>query len=398
MTPLSSLIGLALLLLLAGCTQAPPPPPPPLPPCSTEPLIPVAADQVSWQPSSLLNVVDAQYIDSLAHNQVVVTQGSYEAGQLLLANCNDGLLRRIAGVSQVSVQGLRKIYLQTETAGLEQAIERGRAEFQFGELPLEAETTTSAWPGVTAVGGKVNFKNVTWSPQPGVKITLNGYIAQTFNPQFGLRIEQQTLQEFTARLAGNLTANLQASISANSAALLPAVGSEKTLATFAIRRAFLLGGVPVVVVVEPKVVVGAEANLGAGLTAQASITPSLAMMVGIEYRNRAWNSLFQPPSFALKPALEVIGAAGSTARVYSRIDFDLKFYGLLGPRLSAEPYLGLTLRAEPASSSLRAGLLSSVGVQAGFSVLGQNLAVAYSGPSQDVGQGYSCTLEGCQSE
>ena len=397
MTPPSSLVGLALVLLLAGCTQAPPPPPPP-PACHTETLIPVAADQVSWQPSSLLQIIDAQYIDSLANNQVVVTQGSYQAGQLLLANCNDGLLRRIAGVSQVSVQGLRKIYLQTEMATLEQAIEGGSAEFQFGELPLEAETTTSAWPGVTAVGGKVNFKNVTWSPQPGVKITLNGYIAQTFNPQFGLRIEQQTLQEFTARLAGTLSAQLQANFSASSAALLPGVGSEKTLATFAIRRAFLLGGVPVVVVVEPKVVVGAEANLGAGLSAQAGINPSLAMMVGLEYRNRAWNSLFQPPSFALKPALEVTGAAGSNARIYSRIDFDLKFYGLLGPRLSAEPYLGLTLRAQPASSSLRAGLSSSVGVQAGFNVLGQHLAVAYTGPSQDVGQGYSCTLEGCQSE
>jgi len=358
----------------------------------------VPADQVSWQPSSLLRVVEAQYIDSLNNSQVVVTQGSYETGQLLLANCNDGLLRRISGVSQVSGQGLRKIFLQTETASLEQAIQTGQAEFQFGELPLEAETTTMAWPGVTAVGGKVNFKNVTWSPQPGVKIVLNGYISQTFNPQFGLKIEQQTLQEFTARLAGTLSANLQASLSASSAAVLPGVGSEKTLATFAIRRAFLLGGVPVIVVVEPRVVVGAEANLAAGLTAQASITPSLSMMVGLEYRNRTWNSLFQPPTFSLKPVLEVGGAAGSNARVYSRIDFDLKFYGLLGPRLSAEPYLGLALRAQPASSSLRAGLASSMGVQAGFTVLGQNLAVAYTGPSQDVGQGYSCTVEGCQAD
>lgn len=397
-------IALAILLGLLGCNQSPPPPPPPPPPpaCQSVTPIQVPAEQVTLVPLTTLKVLDPTLIDEVNATQLVVNDGTYEAGQLLLSNCNDGLLRKIKGVSEssqgVGSQGIKKIFIQTEATSLEEAIQQGEASFKFGDLPLEPETTIQAMSGVQALGGKVTFKNVTWTPQPGVTVTLNGFLSQTLEPEFNFKIEGNSLKEFLAKLQGTLTSNLQASIVASKGVSLAPANSERVLATFVIRRAFLLGSVPVVVVIEPRVIAGVEANLGGGLNVAAGIAPTLTLAAGVQYKNSKWGLVWQPPAFTLNPTFTYSAPAGSDARIYSRIDFGLKFYGLGGPKIATEPYLSLALEAAPAKGTLRAGLSSTMGVQAGFTVLGKALELAYDGPAQDVGKEFNCTTSACSAK
>lgn len=384
--------AMATLGLLAGCT-------PPEP------------GGFSLNPNAV--VLPEAEVDSVAANEMYVqTDKELKSGQLVVSDEGDGLVRRITEATtiqsrQVGAQIVRKVYLKTEEASLEEAVVAGDARLDFGELQIGEDSLVQALPGVSvqAVTGRINITNVTFSPAQGVNITLNGFVQQKLSPKFRLVINQaagsdvSSVDVFEAALDGSLTASLQARIVADKKFSL-AAGTEQPIAQFApLRQAFSVGVVPVVVVVTPRLVVGASGGADSQVTIQAGIQPTLSVNAGVRYDRdgaQKWVGVWTPPSFNLNPSFSYTVPSNGNGQLYAKMVLDVKFYGVAGPTLEAKPYVGLTFNPSPATATVRAGLGASAAVSAGFKVLGKGLELGTSPLSYDASKDYSCSASRCQ--
>ncbi len=133
----------------------------------------------------------------------------------------------------------------------------------------------------------------------------------------------------------------------------------------------------------------------------AGIKPSFGAGFGVKYDGvtKEWTSVGSNPTFNLNPTFEYSTKAGGTASAYVRFAIGIKFYGAAGPTIEARPSLDLTLFDTAAKGArLTAGVTGSVGVQAGFKVLGAGLAVTYSDTIFDPKTIFNCTFNNAQSK
>jgi hypothetical protein len=401
----------ALLLLAAACNPAQKA----LPECSSQSQTdPATPDGVSGSLSldSSAKVIPLAEIEGTNGNEFQLATGeTFQPGQVVLTECNDGILRKVSEVRDsgagIGAQGIRKVYLKTEEASLEEAVAAGDASLDFGDLQIGEDSLVQALPGVSVqdVTGKINISNVSFQPVQGVTVTLNGFVQQKLSPKFRLVINKAagsgvpSVDVFEAALSGSLTASLQAKIVADKKFSL-AAGTEKQIAQFApLRQAFLVGAVPVVVVVTPRLVVGASGGADNQVTIQAGIQPTLSVNAGVKYDRDAekkWVGVWTPPSFNLNPSFSYAVPGNGTGQLYAKMVLDVKLYGVAGPTLEAKPYVGLTFNPSPATATVRAGLGASGAVSAGFKVLGKGLELGTSPLTYDAGKDYSCSASTCQ--
>jgi hypothetical protein len=113
-------------VLLAGLTSAAlvacpqPPAPAPIVTCANSPTFePASSVTVTGMTTDAsTRVVDAADISSVEANrlQVAETGGAFKAGELLVSECNEGLIRKISGIQpavsgqQLSPLGIKKVY------------------------------------------------------------------------------------------------------------------------------------------------------------------------------------------------------------------------------------------------------------------------------------------------
>jgi hypothetical protein len=331
----------------------------------------------------------------------VQTDRNLAAGQVVISDEGEGLVRRISSVTptgfgQVRGQAVRKFYVQTTAASLEDAVASGEANLDWGTLAIGEDTKTQSLEGVEsqAFTGRINLTNVTFSPPgvTGVSITLNGFIEQNLQPNFNLKFSSGSIESFRAGIKGSFTASIKASIQANKS--YSPFSLNKDLATWNIRRAFLVGAVPVVVVLQPKLVAGVSSNAAGQVKVEVGIAPTFTTDVQLDYsRLRApaqrWQNSFNA-SFALNPTFKYDTPAGGKAEAATGLNMDIKFYGLAGPSLEAKPFMNLTLNAANPTASLKSGINGSSKVEAGFKVLGKGLETAYAGPAVEKAKSFSC--------
>jgi len=390
-----------LLVLLTACTTA----------SQTIQACTAVTDQGtatgSFTPAANARVLDPNMVE-VAPNQIVVTDNTFtaSAGDTLISNCNDGLLRKVTTVSTqfvpgsgVSAQAIRKVYIQTTAASLEDAVTSGDANLDFGTLQIGDASLTQSVPGVSAeaITGKINLKNVTFSPAPGITVTLNGSVTQSIDPTFRLQFAGSKVSLFETGIAGTLASQLTATITTTGKATL-AVAKEQQLASYSLKRAFLVGAVPVIVIIEPKLIAGASAGADKPITVNAGIAPSLSVNLGVKYDGSTspgkWSSLSSNPAFqaSLNPSFSASTPGGGQGQVYAKLVLDVKFYGVLGPSLEAKPFANLNISASTPNQATLAGGLSGTGaLKAGFTVLGKGLSTEYSLPSYTTSQAYTCS-------
>lgn len=384
----SPLLLAALAAILAGCTMA---------------------DQngtggtLNLDPNAV--VIPADQVDSAtATDMNVQTEKELKTGQVVISDEGDGLVRRITGVtttsvSQVGAQIVRKVYLKTEDAALEDAIASGDTSLDWGPLQVSQSSVVQSLPGVSveALTGKITLANTTFTLPGGVgTMTLNGTIEQTLNPTFNLKFANRKVSLFEAGMAGSFKATLQATMK-TSQKVPSGTSLEKPIVQFApLRRAFLVGAVPVVVVVTPTVLGGVTAGTDSPITVNAGIAPTLAVNLGVRYDGAKWSALGNNPAFSasLNPTFSYTVPGGGQGQVYARMVLDVKFYGLAGPSLEAKPFVSLNLN--PSDVALKGGLSASGKVEAGFKVLGKGMETAYAFPKTlDATQSYTCSGSKC---
>jgi hypothetical protein len=377
-----------LLAILAGCT------------------LPVQGDSLTLAPGAV--VLPQDEVDSAdATGLNVQTDKDLKAGQVVISDEGDGLVRRITQVQTQSVQRIgaqvvRKVYIKTEDAGLEDAISEGTATLDPSELKFDDSSLVQSLPGVSvnAVSGTISLKNVTLNVAPGVTVKLSGTINQSLDPKFSLKFSGNKVSLFEAGVSGNIGASIQAAITTTGKATL-AAGVEQQIARFApIRSSFVVGAVPVVIVMEPRLVGGAKAGSDKAITVNAGIAPTLSFNAGVKYSPAGgWGNLYSgKPAFSAKlnPTFSYTTPGGVQSEAYAKLVIDVKFYGLLGPSIEVKPFANLAIAAAtPTKADILGGLSASSKVVAGFKVLGKGMENEYPLAGSESSEKYACTTGGC---
>jgi hypothetical protein len=392
---------------LVACPQPPAPTPVPVAACTETPFQPASSVTVSGVTTNAnTRVVDAADISSVETSrlQVAETGGAFKTGQLVVSECNEGLIRKVSGIqttssNQLSPLGIQKVYIQTEDATLEDVMTAGTADIGFGEVDLDKAVTTQALPGIhtQAVNGKIGFANVKIPLPSGASVTLNGFVQQTLDPKFNLVFSKNSLEKFEVSLKGSFAAELKGTLETGGRFTLQ-TGTEQSVAQYKITRAFLVGAVPVVIVLEPKLIVGAKIGANDTVKVTAGITPTLTLNLGLSYdRNRAtkWQVASNPASLALNPTFGVTVPSKGNGAVYAKLVLGVKLYGVAGPVLEFKPYIDTDLNVDK-TAAFRTGVSSSASLAAGFKVLGKGLEVAADLPQPSpAAKNFLCSITKC---
>ncbi len=343
---------------------------------------------------------DDEVDSATATDMNVQTDKDLATGQIVISDEGEGLVRRITevtetGAGMVNGQAVRKFYLKTENAALEDAIASGDVTLET-DLTIGDANMVQALDGVSVQDftGKINLTNVKFDIPgvPGASITLNGFIEQTLKPNFNLKFSSGSIEVFKAGMSGTLKAQITATIQAN--ASYSPFSLNKELASWNIKRAFLVGSVPVVVVLQPKLIAGVSSGASGKVTVTVGIAPTFTTNVQLDYNrsrttNGGWNNTFTA-NFALNPTFNYAVPVQGSGNAFAGLAMDLKFYGIAGPSLEAKPFINLTLSGNNGAATLKSGINGSSKVEAGFKVLGKGLETAYNGPSIEQARTFSC--------
>jgi hypothetical protein len=398
-------------ILLAGLTSAAlvacPQPPAPVVACADRAAqAQPGAESTNVSTSASTRVVDATDVSSLEPTRIQVAEsgGAFQPGQVIVSDFESGVLRKVKSiepqVAGFSPKGIRKVYLQTEDALLEDVLSSADACLNFGDVVLDDTTKTQSLPGIhpQAVSGKIGFTNVSVPiGNAGAKVTLNGFVQQSLDPKFNLVFSKNSLEKFEVSLKGSFAAELKGTIELGGKFAVQAQ-NEQTVSQYKITRAFLVGAVPVVIVLEPKLIVGAKLGLNDKVNVTAGITPTLTLNLGLSYdRDRAqkWKVASNPASLALNPTFSVTVPTQGNGAVYAKLVLGVKLYGVAGPVLEFKPYIDTDLNLDK-TAAFRTGVSSSASLAAGFKVLGKGLEVAADLPQPaPAAKNFLCSITKC---
>ena len=378
-------------------------------PCPARDYQPTASvtETVKVQTVATAKVVDGTEISAVEKDRLLVADKNFKAGDFIVSNCGEGMVRQVvsteaapAGAGGFLPQNIRKVYVKTQEASLEDAVTAGDVNVDFGTLDFSQPTTASADPGIRpqAFNGKIDIKNVTVPLPTGASITLNGFLQQSIEPTFQMSFSQGSLEKLQVGVKGDVTAKLEASLK-TSAKLTTPLSAEREVAKYNFTRAFLVGAVPVVVVIEPKLIVGGSAGGDDPIQITAGIAPTVKMNLLVSYDRKRTGNKWDVTSGAtasLNPSFAVTTPGSANGKTYTRLALGIKFYGVAGPELAVKPFLVGKFNPDK-TAGFNAGVSSEATVRAGFKILGKGLEVATDALTDvPVKQDFTCTLNGCK--
>ena len=379
----------------------------PCPPRDYQPAASVT-ETVKLETTATTKVVDGSEISAVEPDRLLVNDasGAIKPGQFLVSNCGEGMVRQVVSTevapsssTGLSPQNIRKVYVKTQAASLEDAITAGDVGINFGNLDLNQAVTVQSLPGIKpqAFNGKIGFANVTVPLPAGASITLNGFLQQSIEPTFQMSFTQGSLEKLQIGVKGDITAKLEGVLK-TSAKLTTPLSGEKEVAKYSFTRAFLVGAIPVVVVVEPKLIVGASAGGDDSFQVTAGIAPTASINLQISYdRKRAGNKwdVVATTTASLNPSFGVTTPGKGKAKAFTRLALGVKFYGIAGPELGLKPFLDSDLNVNK-TALFRTGVTAEGTIKAGFKILGKGLEVSTDALTErPVEKNFNCTTTGC---
>jgi hypothetical protein len=387
-----------LALGVLACEQTVPPAPVTCTPAAVQPASSVTVD-VPVVAAARFKAVDASKISEVQANGLFVDNTlNLAEGNIIASNCNDGLLRKISKAPTTSSSGIRpqdfsKVYIETESAPLEDIITSGDVSGDYGELNFAQAQGMQLQSGVKvqAITGELKIAK-SFSAGPAT-VSLDGALVSKLLPKFRIKIVAGKVEVFEVGLAGSLEVNLQGKIQGTLGA---ALSNEAAIAQFEFKRAFFLGAVPVVMVVTPRLLVGYNVGGSGTVTVTAKATPKLNMGYSLKYDKATPNKWFPiktPPALTLEPEFNYAAQVQGSASVYAKLVIGVKFYGIAGPELTAESKVSLNLN--PTGAKLTFGSSAKGSLAAGFKVLGLDLNTSLPDVSMfNATQGFNCALNG----
>lgn len=214
------------------------------------------------------------------------------------------------------------------------------------------------------------FSYQTLSATPSVNLTFNVNASLLWEHQW-VKVSwyrwSYRLKKFEAKLTLNPVAN--ASISVSSGGTVQKVW-EQNLATNTNTISFSIGFVPVVIVLEAKLDVGAKANVSGAITATAGGKLSISETVTTKWEG-SWSS---DQNFSLSPTFTGFTAnaqISTTARAEAPFQVSAYLYYVAGPFLQLVPYMQATAGAQAGTTTgVNYSIVCGLEVNGGATVAG----------------------------
>ncbi len=383
------------------------------------------ASSVVQDPADLIAVapafkaIDPSSIDAVEPNRLLTDPSGLVVGDTVASNCNDGIIRKISKITTLGAVGARpqdiaKVYIETTPSSLETAITKGTVNMDFGSLdfagaeilPANLEAGVSLQPNVARPQSLIlSFTERTFV-FGAATLKVSGNVENNLQPTFNLKFSNGSVERFEVGMGGTFKVKLNGDFAATVGAGKPETIIPILKKPISYNRTFLIGAIPVVIVVTLEPVIGYRMTVDGTVSAKASIEASLSnMKYGIKYVRGAqnpWTATNTPPTFGLTPTFSYKTQINGTAEVFAKLLVGIKVYGVAGPNIDSKAFMNLNFN--PANSNplavMSIGTKSVANLAFDLNVLGAGVNVSLGNTVllEPPSKGFSCTTTACTAQ
>lgn len=298
---------------------------------------------------------------------------------------SEGFLSKVIGTRMVDGREVADL----APATIDEVIDQGDWKVEIPAATaaeIEAEPFASDLALVPDYNLEPHSLGLTSTTSPVFKLDLGGKSITAPSTQagtFSVRIEEGTLtyapaitiggkhkggkiQEFAFQSKGTLTVRMK--ISANLTK-----GNSKGVNPVkfpAIKKpfAFMIGAIPVAGTINFDVGGGLRMNSGVSGEVQTDVTCSFPITVGGKFKDGKWQKASSPSLSCKAGNFTSSAQANAGVKVSLTPELSVRLYGVIGPAIDLEPYVGANTTFKPSPKSctydVKAGLSSSFSVNA----------------------------------
>lgn len=308
-----------------------------------------------------------------------------ELGDVIVIEHEKGYLRRVANVI---IEG-NTITLETIQATMEDVFDNAQFSFSSNISPesrssgLVSESVhynyLAEGVSVSDVGLVFDFSNTNIYQDGPLSFKITDGTA-TFNPNFtfDFDFEDGNLEYFQFR-ADDASLTIDCGLQLATSGTVNLLNGEKTLVDYDRYVTFFAGIVPVVIVINTKLVAELNVNATAEISFSSGFINQSIVDVGATYSNGTWDGIFNTSnSFDPKP-LDASNTISINQGLVITPKISTQIYSILGPYVSPEMTENFNIAVNPNSgdwdAQLKTGLHPKIGVEA--EIFGDNLLDFY---------------------
>lgn len=416
-------LSIALAFAVLACNQNVVPPIVTCTPAQTQP-----ASSVVQDPTDLIVVspqfkaLDPTSIDAVEPDRLLTDPTGLAPGDTIASNCNDGIIRKISkittsGATQTNgarPQDIAKVYIETTPSSLETVISKGTVAMDFGSLDFAGAEILSAnlEPGVSLQKNVARPQSLVLSFTEktfvfgAATLKVSGNLENNLEPTFNLKFSNGSVERFEVGLGGTFKVKLNGDFVASVGAGKPETIIPILKKPIFYNRTFLIGTVPVVIVVTLEPVIGYRMTVDGTLSAKASIEASLNnMKYGIKYLRGAqnpWTATNTAPVFGLTPTFGYKTQVNGTAEVFTKLLVGIKIYGVAGPNIDTKAFMNLNFNPANANplAVMSIGTKSVANLAFNLNVLGAGVNVSLGNTVllEPPNKGFNCSASACTAQ
>lgn len=292
---------------------------------------------------------------------------------IIVGDQEEGFLRKVTSVSSNG----NTITMQTTQANMEDVFKDAIIEFdtdlsnssRMNNGKSEKYKINYLAKGVQFSGNgfEFDFSNIILYQEGALTFEITDGTV-TFNPNFSFKGDYSHFDglDFIAFKANNAELNIDVEVSLNASAGVSLPELSTTLADVEKKLKFLVGGVPVVVIVNTTLVAELSASIDSNFDITTGFTNNYLLSTSAKYENDNWTGGFNlSPSIAPKP-INMEGEVNIAQKLTITPKVSVKFYGIIGPYCQPKMTEDFTFNiASPSlywDSNLKVGLDVTTGV------------------------------------
>jgi hypothetical protein len=386
-----------------------------LPPSS---VVEDGADKILM--ASNVKTIDPTSIDAVETNRLLTDPTGLAVGDTIASNCNSGIIRKISKITNAGASGglrpqdISKVYIETTAASLENAIQKGTAELDFGSLDFsKAEINPENLASGVSLGTGIRPQSVTLQflnrefKIGAASVKVSGNLENNLQPRFNLKFLNNSVDRFEVGMKGSLKLNLTGTFTGTLNAINSSNSIKLLKKPLEYTRAFTLGAIPVVVVISLEPVIGYNFNVNGQVSATATVSPTLQMDYGIKYVKNPpqnipqWSATNTPPSLAFNPSFNYAAQVTGTGEVFVKLLVGVKLYGAVGPEIENKTFAKVDFSpfATNPPAKITLGAASTSTLSFNMSVLGVGVQVSAAPlPLLNLTKGFDCTKTACAAQ
>jgi hypothetical protein len=292
-------------------------------------------DTLDWQ-NNFISMSDDKSV--FTFNKAINAGNLFEPDDVFVTAKGEGVLRKVISVTSDG----DNISVLTNQATMEDVFDNANLDFNIGisqnksvnnTMKLKGTKINYIAKGVKAGSGgfTYDFSNTVIYQEGALTFSIkDGTII--FNPDyyFDIDFENRKLTKLEFKTE-NSNLSIDCNFLLNASGAVNLINHSDTLVDYDKTYLTFVGWVPVVVVINTKLVAKLDVNTSADFNIEKGFTNTYTLSLGAKYENEVWSGNYEMnPSFTVKP-LTMGGIVNLNQKFIITPEVSIKFYGVAGP-------------------------------------------------------------------